>query len=107
MKKLFVGVLLALSCMSANAQEKYFLPAGTEAVSPDGEGFIRRWTVLEPTSKTNRSNTVFVDSYLREVFAKEYFNGGGHKNAAGGRLSVPLEELPAYFEASLKKFFKA
>ena len=73
MKKLFVGVLLALSCMSANAQEKYFLPAGTEAVSPDGEGFIRRWTVLEPISKTNRSNTVFVDSYLREVFAKEYF----------------------------------
>lgn len=41
------------------------------------------------------------------AFAKEYFNGGGHKNAAGGRLSIPLEELPAYFESSLKKFFKA
>ncbi len=73
MKKLFVGMLLALGCVSANAQEKYFSPAGAEAVSPDGEGFIRRWTVLEPISKTNRSNTVFVDSYLREVFAKEYF----------------------------------
>ncbi|MBQ0020400.1 MAG: acetylxylan esterase [Bacteroidales bacterium] len=73
MRKAFVGMLLALCSVSAVAQEKYFLPAGKEAVSPDAEGFIRRWTILEPISKTNRSNTVFVDSYLRDVFAHEYF----------------------------------
>lgn len=72
-RKALVGMLLAFCFVSANAQEKYFLPAGKDAVSPDAEGFIRRWTVLEPISKPNRSNTVFTDSYLREVFAKEYF----------------------------------
>lgn len=72
-RKTLVATLLALCCMPMNAQEKYFLPAGKEAASPDAAGFIRRWTVLEPISKPNRSNTVFTDSYLRTVFAKEYF----------------------------------
>ena len=40
-------------------------------------------------------------------FARAFFNGGGHRNAAGGRLSVPVEDVPAYFEDALKKFFKA
>ena len=73
MRKILLGSLLALCSLSANAQEKYFLPAGAEAARPDAEGFIRRWTVLEPISKPNRSNTVFTDSYLREVFGREYF----------------------------------
>lgn len=38
------------------------------------------------------------------LFARRYFNGGGHKNAAGGRLYIPLEEVPEYFEKSLKKY---
>ncbi len=40
-------------------------------------------------------------------FARACFNGGGHKNAAGGRLEIPIEEVPTYFEEALKKFFKA
>lgn len=73
-RNVFAAVLLALMASApVQAQEKYFAPATQEAATPDAEGFIRRWTVLEPISKTNRSNTVFVDSYLREVFAKEYF----------------------------------
>ncbi len=68
------AVLLSMmAVMPAKAQEKYFTPATKEVVTPDAEGFIRRWTVLEPISKTNRSNTVFVDSYIRETFAQEYF----------------------------------
>lgn len=63
----------ALMPVKVSAQEKYFDQATKEAVSPDNDGFIRRWTVLEPISKPNRSNTVFTDTYLREVFAKEYF----------------------------------
>ena len=62
-----------LVATSVHAQEKYFAPATAEAAMPDAEGFIRRWTVLEPISKTNRTNTVFTDSYLREVFATTYF----------------------------------
>ena len=48
---------------------KYFSPATAAVVSPDEEGFIRRWMLLEPIDKPNPTNTVFVDSYLREAFA--------------------------------------
>ncbi len=53
---------------------KYFTPATTKAMTPDEEGFIRRWSVLEPINKQNRSNTVFTDSYIRNAFVEtEYF----------------------------------
>lgn len=53
--------------------EDYFNPVLTSYATPDSEGFIRRWTVLEPISKPNRTNTVFTDSYLRDAFKTEYF----------------------------------
>lgn len=59
----------------ASAQDKYFQKVQAGSVAPDNDGFIRRWMVLEPISKPNRSNTVFTDSYLRQVFAEEYFKG--------------------------------
>ena len=55
--------------------ENYFTPATTEAAIPDNDGFIRRWTLLEPINKPNRGNTVFTDSYLREHLTMEYFKG--------------------------------
>lgn len=77
-----------LVCANASAQKKnnkkidvaealsgYFTPATDEVATPDAKGFIRRWLLLEPISKPNRSNTVFVDSFLREVFAKEPYEG--------------------------------
>lgn len=51
----------------------YFVKASNKVKTPDAEGFIQRWMLLEPISKPNRSNTVFTDSYLRENFTKEYF----------------------------------
>lgn len=55
--------------------EEYFDAASAGATTPDEDGFIRRWIILEPISKPNRSNTVFTDSYLREAFSKQYFKG--------------------------------
>ena len=52
---------------------KYFSDATATPAKPDAEGFIRRWSILEPIDKPNRSNTVFTDSYLREHFNMEYF----------------------------------
>ena len=43
----------------------YFSAPVEEAIQPDELGFIRRWLLLEPISKPNRGNTVFVDSYVR------------------------------------------
>ena len=51
----------------------YFTPATTKKKTPDAEGFIQRWLLLEPINKPIRSNTVFTDSYLRTAFTTGYF----------------------------------
>lgn len=37
------------------------------------------------------------------TFARKYFNGGGHFNAAGGRNTEPLEEVVKKFKAAIKE----
>ena len=53
--------------------DEYFAPVSKQAATPDNDGFIRRWLLLEPINKPNRGNTVFTDTYLRDAFGKEYF----------------------------------
>lgn len=36
-------------------------------------------------------------------FARKYFDGGGHFNAAGGQSKAPLEEVVAKFETAMKE----
>jgi len=56
--------------------EDYFAAQTAEPATPDAKGFIRRWTLLEPIAKPEiRTNAIFTDSYLREEFAKVYFEG--------------------------------
>ena len=82
MKHLFrtlicVAALAVAASFSADAKKKvdhvskypalapYFSTPTEEAMQPDDRGFIRRWLLLDPISKPNRGNTVFVDSYVR------------------------------------------
>jgi hypothetical protein len=51
----------------------YFTKATALAKAPDVDGFLRRWLLLEPINKPNRTNTVFTDSYIRTAFNTEYF----------------------------------
>ncbi|MGN6604835.1 MAG: DHH family phosphoesterase [Ginsengibacter sp.] len=37
------------------------------------------------------------------TFARKYFNGGGHHNAAGGRNKEPLDEVVAKFKQAIKE----
>ena len=60
---------------TASRLATYFSPGTTDVISPDDDGFIRRWLLLEPIDKPNRSNTVFTDSYIRKTFTTEYFPG--------------------------------
>lgn len=53
--------------------EQYFTRATKSKKTPDAEGFIQRWLLLEPIEKPNRSNTIFTDSYLRKTFDTLYF----------------------------------
>ena len=38
------------------------------------------------------------------LFAQRYFSGGGHKNAAGGKSFVSMDETLAYFEKCVKEY---
>ncbi len=58
---------------TARSIAPYFTPATTLKKTPDAEGFIQRWLLLEPINKPNRTNTVFTDSYIRTAFTTEYF----------------------------------
>ena len=55
--------------------EDYFAPASAIPATPDAQGFIRRWSLLEPISKPELTTnaTFFDDNYVREEFAKIYF----------------------------------
>ena len=80
--KYIVKIMVLLACLTltfpADARKKvdliekypalapYFSMRVEEAVQPDELGFIRRWTLMEPIEKPNPTNTVFVDSYIRE-----------------------------------------
>jgi phosphoesterase RecJ-like protein len=45
-----------------------------------------------------------VGDFPANELANQHFNGGGHKNAAGGRLQLPLEEVISQFEAILPQY---
>jgi hypothetical protein len=51
----------------------FFTPATTSKKTPDSEGFIQRWLLLEPINKSIRSNLVFTDNYLKTQFDTAYF----------------------------------
>ena len=79
-KTLWTICLIAITSMHSYAQKDgnsnlspYFSPATANVMSPDNEGFIRRWLLLEPIDKPNRTNTVFTDSYLHQAFDTLYF----------------------------------
>lgn len=44
--------------------------------------------------------------YSVNGLARASFNGGGHENAAGGKLFLPVAEIPRYFEQALRDFRK-
>lgn len=38
------------------------------------------------------------------VFARKYFNGGGHKNAAGGKSFMSMEETIRHYREAVAEF---
>ena len=46
------------------------------------------------------------DDFSVNRLARGYFNGGGHERAAGGRLFIPINEVPDYFVKSLGEFIE-
>jgi hypothetical protein len=52
-----------------------FVPATADPKMPDEDGFLRRWLLLEPITKPNRTNQDFVGSYVRRELAPATFPG--------------------------------
>lgn len=73
------------------ALEPYFEVPAAAAVRPDDLGFIRRWVLLEPISKPNRTNTVFVDSYIRENLDNGWNKGEFKVPADGDKVTMQVE----------------
>lgn len=44
-----------------------------------------------------------LNDFSVNALAKRFYNGGGHEKAAGGKLYMPLEDVPEYFKESLIK----
>lgn len=98
--KLFAVLAGCLTCLYGHAQGKapsldmYFEQAATPTMAPDGDGFVRRWLLLEPIAKPNRSNTVFTDTYLKAAFDTLYFKGQFTEvPKAGKKVKVGEETL--------------
>jgi len=72
----------------------YFTPTTSSPKAPDADGFLQRWLLLEPINKPNRTNTVFVDSYIRNAFDtlsfSSQFTGVPHD---GDKVTVAGKEL--------------
>jgi len=134
-KKLLTGfgfvILVALGLQGCSARAKgtingtaksdttrslaeYFTPATTSKKTPNAEGFIQRWLLLEPINKPNRSNTVFTDSYIRKAFDTLYFpNQFTVIPKDGEKVKVGTQELTWHalestnFNAKLYRFADA
>ena len=109
MKHLFrtlvlVAAVAAAASFTADAKKKktdliekypalapYFSTPAEAAVQPDELGFIRRWVLLEPISKPNRTNTVFVDSYIRENLDNGWNKGDFKVPADGDKVTMQVE----------------
>ena len=84
-------------------------------VRGDSEGFVNLPLSIKDIrmSALFTEETGFVKVSLRSKgdvdvneFSHKYCNGGGHKNASGGKLYMPIGEVPLYFENKVEEFFK-
>ncbi len=79
----------------------------------DSEGFVN----YPLTIKKMKFSVIFIEhrKFIRtsfrsrgdidvNLFARKYFNGGGHKNAAGGKSFVSMEQTVKHFLESIKEF---
>ncbi len=106
MKTLHKGTVAYMSLTEEDMRRFWFQQG-------DSEGFVN----YPLTVKKMKMSAIFIEHHdfirvsLRsrgavdvDEFARRYFNGGGHKNAAGGKSFVTMDETIAHYIASVKEF---
>ncbi|MBB4614908.1 acetylxylan esterase [Novosphingobium taihuense] len=58
-------------CQTDPSLAPYFEQATAGSAAVDGDGFVRRWMLLEPIAKPNRTNQLFTSDYVRKAFAED------------------------------------
>ena len=99
----------AYMILSAAEKEQYSFRPG------DAEGFVNLPLAIADVNLSAFFTECREEGYVRvslrsrpgtdvNALARGWFNGGGHINAAGGRITMPVEDIPAYFLKSLEEF---
>lgn len=70
---------------------------------PLGIKGIKLATIIIDRGEERKSSFRSKDGFDVNAFARKYFNGGGHKNAAGGQNKEPLEEVVKMFINAMKE----
>lgn len=105
--KIFPEKGAGLMVISLELKEKFNFNDG------DSEGFVN----LPLNVKGVEVSALFTegDGYVKvslrskgdfsvNKLARMFFNGGGHERAAGGKITVPINEVESYFLESLEKY---
>lgn len=100
----------AFMILTAEEKEEYSFRPG------DAEGFVNLPLTIAGVNLSAFFTECREEGYMRvslrsrpgtdvNALARGWYNGGGHINAAGGRLALPSGEIAAYFLKSLEEYF--
>lgn len=107
--KIFHNGTVAHMSLTADELRRYWFQQG------DSEGFVNYPLTIKKMkiSAMFTEHSGFIRVSLRSradidvnIFAQRYFNGGGHKNAAGGKSFMSMQETLKHFEKSIKEYAK-
>jgi phosphoesterase RecJ-like protein len=105
--KIFHNGTVAYMSLTSDELKRFWFQQG------DSEGFVN----YPLTIKKMKMSAIFTEhnDFIRvslrsrgnidvNVFAQRYFHGGGHKNAAGGKSFMTMDETIKFFEERVKEY---
>ena len=107
--KIFHNGTVAYMSLTSDELKRFWFQQG------DSEGFVNYPLTIKKMkiSAMFTEHTDHIRVSLRSrgnidvnLFAQRYFNGGGHKNAAGGKSFMSMADTLKHFEASIKEYSK-
>ena len=105
--KIFHNGTVAHMSLTADELKRFWFQQG------DSEGFVNYPLTIKKMKMsaifTEHSDFIRVSLRSRgdidvNIFAQRYFNGGGHKNAAGGKSFMTMDETLKFFEEKVKEY---
>ena len=97
----------ALICITADELKQYHIITGdTEGLVNYGLAIkgIKLSVLIVDRTVSRKMSFRSKGDFPANAFARIYFNGGGHFNAAGGESSSSLEDTEASFKSALKEY---